>query len=322
MVAKKLDSDDRVPKVSVVVTVLNEEATILSLLNHLRDQSLNPDEIVIVDGGSTDSTFGLLKQFLKLYPEENLKILKKTGNRSVGRNFGIKKSKNDWIAITDAGCIPEKKWLEELVKCQRQSGAEVVAGYYRSEPKTPFQAAVVPYALVMPDRVDESNFLPATRSMLMSKSAWKSVGGFDEKLSDNEDFALANKFKHQKIGMEFARKAVVVWEPRSTLKEFFVMIYRFARGDVQAGIIRPKVLLIFFRYLVAMWIFLMALSSGSMVAIVTIVLGIITYIIWAIQKNFWYAKNGWYWLPVLQLVSDFAVMAGSLAGLKRGMAGV
>lgn len=312
--------DKKIIAVSVVITVLNEEKTVEALLYALNQQTYKPKEILIVDGGSADTTVKKLTHFKQGNKQLPLKILQKPGNRSVGRNYGIRQAKSSWIAITDAGCVPEPSWLAALIECQHQSQAQVIAGYYRAEPRTAFEEAMVPYALVMPDRVDESNFLPATRSMLLHKKIWDQQGGFNEMLSDNEDFVFAKQLQTSGIEMSFARQAVVVWQPRSSWKAFVTMIYRFARGDTQAGIIRPKVLIIYLRYLIASWILFAALGSSSTVLFVTILLGALTYGLWAIEKNYRYAKNGWYWLPVLQISSDMAVMLGSLAGFWRATA--
>ena len=172
-------------KISLVITTLNEEQTIIPLLKSIREQSVVPDEVVIVDGGSIDRTVMLIKKFeTKVLRSENIKtrVFIKKGNRSVGRNYAIEKAKNSWIAVTDAGCILDRNWLKELVEEQTKLKIEVVAGYYSANPKTSFEEAVIPYVLVMPDRVDENNFLPATRSVLFSKNIWKQAGGFNENL--------------------------------------------------------------------------------------------------------------------------------------------
>ena len=304
---------------TVVVTVLNEEKTVAALLSALSSQTLTPKEVIMVDGGSTDSTLSSLQSLQKTTKKFRLRVLKQKGNRSVGRNTAIAAAKTNWIAITDAGCVPELDWLMQLHQTQHRSQAPVIAGYYRAEPATPFEEAVVPYTLVMPDRVNEFSFLPATRSMLLKRSIWKQLGGFDEALPDNEDFAFAKQLQRTNTEIAFSRNAVVLWQPRSSLGAFIHMIFRFARGDAQAGIIRAKVLLIFFRYLVAGWIFLAAIGSSNMVLLITLVLGGCTYILWAIQKNYQYVTTGWYWLPVLQVTSDLAVLAGSFAGIFRGL---
>jgi cellulose synthase/poly-beta-1,6-N-acetylglucosamine synthase-like glycosyltransferase len=240
-----------------------------------------------------------------------LKILQQPGNRSTGRNAGISAASNHIIAITDAGCVPQQNWLEQLVSVYLIKKPDVVAGYYRGRAETPFAEAVIPYALVMPDQIDAENFLPATRSMLLTKKIWQDAGGFDENLSDNEDFEFARRLRRVGAKIVFARQAVVDWLPRTSLGQFWQMIYRFARGDIFAGIIRPKVILIFVRYLLTavILIFLPNLILASLL--------LLLYLLWTIAKNFRFVPRGWYWLPVLQVVSDAAVMLGSLAGALK-----
>lgn len=304
--------------VTLVVTVLNEASTILELLESIKRQSSNPKEVVLVDGGSSDETLELAKNFSKQNPKLNLKVYKKLGNRSVGRNFAISKSENDWIAITDAGCTLDKNWLKELLKRQRKHNFQVVAGYYSAITQTPFEEAVVPYVLVMPDKVDKDNFLPATRSMLIKKTLWKKVGKFDETLSDNEDYEFAKRLEESGIKIGFARSAIVNWMPRSTFRSFLKMIFRFARGDAFAGIFRTKVLLIFVRYILGLAIFLATyFYFGIWILFGIACLFFITYILWSIYKNYRYTSRGKHWLPILQISSDLAVMWGSLVGLKN-----
>lgn len=300
---------------TVCITVLNEEATIERLLNALANQTLRPQEIIITDGGSHDRTLAVATAFGKKNPKLPVRIISVKGNRSVGRNAAIRRASSEWLAITDAGCVPRQDWLAELTKTQQRSQAKVVAGYYEGLPSTPLEEAMVPYVLVMPDRVDPDKFLPATRSLLIHKSIWQKAGGFDESLSDNEDYAFArNIAKLTKIA--FARNAIVSWLPRQNLRQFFWMLFRFARGDIQAEILRPKVLLLFVRYLIALavvtWLVMVRNHEGALLFIVG---GLLLYSIWAIAKNKRYTQHGWHWLPVLQLTADVAVFMGSIASV-------
>jgi uncharacterized membrane protein len=167
----------------------------------------------------------------------------------------------------------------------------------------------------MPDQVNPNDFLPATRSMMLSKSAWKLAGKFDERLRDNEDYAFAHALRNAKIPMDFTQKAVVEWVPRNSLQSFAWMIFRFARGDFFAGIIRPKVLFIFVRYLAGLLFTLLGIWLGYAKGVLLLdFMGLALYLTWAVFKNKRYVPNGWYWLPVLQVIADFAVMSGSLVG--------
>lgn len=236
----------------------------------------------------------------------------------MGRNFGVKKATHPWIAFTDAGCVAFPDWLKNLVYKQQENSAPVVAGYAVGLPTTRFEEAVVPYVLVMPDKVRPEHFLPATRSMLLQTAVWKSLGGFDEQLDHNEDFAFAKKIEAHRIPIAFAPEALVGWFPRKNLTEFWSMIFRFALGDAQANIFRPKVVLVFARYLV----FFGLLSWFSITEQMTETNGffpvmVFVYIWWSIVKNKKYTPNGWMWLPVLQITADIAVMTGTLRGIME-----
>lgn len=325
------------PKVSLCITILNEAQTILSLLQALLEQTASPEEIIIVDGGSTDATVEILRSKVttiatrkkaaqRLIIDGWLSNHKKKiavrcyhikGNRSIGRNLAITNATHDWIAITDAGCVPHPDWLEQLIKTQLSSKAVVVAGYYDAVTHSPLQEAIVPYVLVMPDKVDAKKFLPATRSMLIHKKIWKQAGGFDTGLSDNEDYAFANKIARLTT-ISFAKAAKVSWLPPENLQQFHQMIFRFARGDFQAGLIRPKVVLLVLRYVLAVSIVMGLIQSSWRLALLFVIVAISLYSLWSIAKNIRYVPRGWYWLPVFQFTTDLAVILGSFSGaLKR-----
>lgn len=305
-------------KVSIICTIFNEEDSIKVLLKSLTSQTIVPLEIIFCDGGSTDNTCTYITDYIEKNKDKNIILLIKNGNRSVGRNTAITASTAPLIAITDAGCIPEKNWLEELLKKHDESNCPVIAGYYKGIASSPFEEAVIPYALVMPDKVNPTTFLPATRSMLIEKKVWEKVSGFNESLSHNEDYAFAQSIRKSGFNIEFSKDAVVKWMPRKNIQEFWIMIERFAMGDIEAGLIRPKVLFIFLRYIILFLMigFLLFFSSFQQALAVVFILFIL-YSGWAIQKNKKYVKHGWYWLPLLQYVSDFAVMKGSLRGTNR-----
>ncbi len=309
-------------KISFIATVFNEQNSIDSFLISLLAQTKNPDELIIVDGGSTDRTVEKIKNYELQIRKKGivLKCLVKKGNRSVGRNEAIKNSSGSIIACSDAGNILDKNWLKNIVKPFVDERVEVVAGYYKGKAKNNFQKALVPYVLIMPERVKSNEFLPATRSVAFRKTIWKKVKGFDEKYSHNEDYVFAKKLRNAKTNIVFSRDAIVNWIPRKNIKQSFTMFYRFAFGDIEAGLVRPKVLFIFFRYLFALFTILGArfFSVELLLSLFFAYFGI--YSAWAVAKNYKYVNNisAFFYLPLIQFVSDAAVMLGTTIafGLK------
>ena len=298
-------------KISICVTVLNEKSSIETLIDSLLTQTLPPSEIVIVDGGSVDGTWEVLQK------EKRVRSFRVPGNRSVGRNFAISKAKSKIIAITDAGCIPDPNWLEEIVKPltppSPRLGEGIVSGYYRGLPKNIFQKCLIPYVLVMPDKAGKTEFFPSTRSMALRKSVWEKHK-FDENLWHNEDYAYAHALKRAGFNFTFAPQAIVSWLPRQNLKAAAWMFMRFSIGDIQAGILRSQVKNLIIRYLAFGYLFFLSLEFSFFFApLLTLTL---CYLIWAIVKNYRHVRDprAFFWLPVIQITADLMVISGTVMG--------
>lgn len=310
--------------IAFITTVYNEEQTIDDFLDSLFGQSKMPNEIIIVDGGSTDNTCRNIKNFkvrIKKYKGRFI-LLTKKGNQSVGRNQAIRHARGEIIACSDAGCILDKDWLQNITEPFKNKNVDVVAGYYKGIAKSVFQKCLIPYALVMPDKVNAENFLPATRSVAFTKSIWKLAGGFDQRLSQGEDFAFAHVLKKIQANIVFEKDAIVFWEPRKTFQDAFLMMYLYAQGDAQSSMFRPKVILLFLRYLVGILLLVLFLIGKSHFLFILLSSIFILYLVWAVFKNYRYVKE-WpalFILPILQLTADVAVIGGTLYGiLKRNI---
>src|SRR5687768_5996005 len=97
---------------SVIATVKNEGDNLHRLLESLCEQTRPADEIVIVDGGSTDNTLNVLHRYTARLP---LQVLCCPGcNISEGHNRAIEVAHGDIIAATDAGQYLAPKWVEAL----------------------------------------------------------------------------------------------------------------------------------------------------------------------------------------------------------------
>jgi glycosyltransferase involved in cell wall biosynthesis len=296
--------DYRKNSLSLIATVLDEENSILDLLNSYKNQSFLASEFIIVDAGSKDQTIRIIKDFSEKNKNLAIKLFEEKGNRSHGRNLAIKKAKGDLIAITDAGCILDCDWLKNLFSTAKKEKAAVVAGFYHGLANTRLEEAFLPYFLVMPNQL-RGEFLPATRSMLISKNLLEKVGAFDESLEVSEDFQLAKKIKEKEVKIAFAKEALVYWQAPANWQEFWQKTRSFAFGDIRANVFRKKVLLIFLRYLLALFLLF---NNWQLLLILVFV-----YSFWAIAKNFKNCKKSFFFLPLVQIVSDLAVMTGTLA---------
>lgn len=309
--------------VSVVATVCNEEQSIKALLDSLLKQSLNPSEIVIVDGGSTDKTVQIIQDYQKKNKLINLII--DPGTISHGRNVAIKNAKYSIIAQTDAGCVADKNWLKKLIHHFANPSVKVVAGFYQMLTNTPFERALAAFVGVHKKRFDPRVFLPSGRSVAFRKSVWKEVGGYSEKLQRAGEDTLFNYLVVKK-GIEIVREpnAIVNWQVPENLSQAVKKFFSYSFGDAQAKIWwhpsqrlathNIKITLLFARYVLGLIFFNLAFVERIFGLI--LVVGFVLYLFWSIWKmndivTDWRAKL---WLPVIQIASDIAVLSGFIAG--------
>jgi glycosyltransferase involved in cell wall biosynthesis len=306
-------------KISFITTVLNEEDSLSKLLTAINNQTIRPDEVIIVDGGSKDNTIEVAIEFQK--SKENklkIKLIKSSGNRSKGRNIAIDNASGEIIVCTDSGCIPHKDWIKNLAKGFSKD-VDVVSGYYKPVPKTVFEKCLSTYTSVMPDRVSPKTFLPSSRSIAFKKSAWHAVGGYPEWLDTCEDLYFAKQLKRKGLKFLLAKNAIVYWPQRKNLAEAINQFFSYALGDGMARYIRPSTPFLYIRYLIGIVLLILYFKTGSLFLLALIWALILNYILWAIMKNYYYIndKRAIFWLSVLQFSADIAVISGTTIGLIR-----
>jgi glycosyltransferase involved in cell wall biosynthesis len=293
-------------KISLIITTKDETRTISTLLASIAKQTRIPDEVLIANAGPIQNISiptGLVVRLIEL-PRD--------ANRAVGRNLAIEEARYEHILITDAGCRLKDDWVENMAGGFRT--ADIVAGFYASDAQSMFEACVAPYALVMPDRLNPKNFLPATRSMGITKKVFQKLGGFNENYRYAEDYEFARRMQKQKLPIAVVPEAVVYWRPRTNISGFARMIYEHAYGDGYSKTFRPKVALIFLRYF--LWICLVPFAVVSQSFFFVYLLTWAVYLTYAIYKNYRYVGH-WkalIYLPLLQVVSDICVMLGTVRG--------
>ena len=239
------------PPVSVVTTVFQEAGGIDTLLDLLVPQLGVDDELLVVDGGSTDGTLERVQE--RASAEPRIRLVEAPGtNIPEGRNVGIQKARHDVIACTDAGCTPTPGWLAAL----RAPFAEarppaLVTGVYRVTSRNAFERAmaVAAYPLVEEARsVDAYTRLwtrafgrgwdpamPTGRSVAFTREAWAAVGGFPEDLETGEDVTYGRAIVLTGRQAVLAPDAEVAWDQRATVAQTARMYFRYGVGGARSG---------------------------------------------------------------------------------------
>lgn len=98
--------------VSVVIPAYNAQDYIGRAIDSVLAQTLPPDEIIVVDDGSTDNTARVVKS----YGSKVRYIHQENAGASVARNAGIDAAAGPWIAFLDS----DDEWLPEKLRLQTE----------------------------------------------------------------------------------------------------------------------------------------------------------------------------------------------------------
>ena len=219
--------------VSLISTVFNEAKNIHKLVLSLKSQTVLPDEVVVVDAGSSDATVASLKSGIS---HPNLNIIVENGvGRSAGRNLAIKSSSSDIIVACDAGTALSLNFVEALSKpLISDPKIDVVCGFFKPDVSNFFEQCLASATIPILEEIEEDRFLPSSRSVAFRKTAWEKVGGYPEWLPICEDLIFDLKLKKAGYKFKFEPNVIAFWKPRESVRSFFKQYFLYAKGDGHA----------------------------------------------------------------------------------------
>jgi glycosyltransferase involved in cell wall biosynthesis len=313
-------------KVSLICTVLNEGAALHKLLDSLSRQTYAPDEIIFVDGGSTDNTVAILQTYASSRQMPLRVIVEPGANISRGRNAAIEAAAGPIIASTDAGVRLDPGWLEALLKpFQENSQVTVVAGFFMPDPQTAFEVAMSATVLPALADINPATFLPSSRSIAFLKSSWQAAGRYPEWLDYCEDLIFDFRLREEAGSFTFVPQAVVYFRPRSSLRAFFKQYYQYARGDGKADLWRRRHAVRYLAYLAVLPLLLILMVIVSpwwgLLGVILGGLGMF-YTPYRRLPPLWRHLSGAekiqaiLWIPLIRITGDVAKMVGYPVGWK------
>ena len=178
--------------VSVIVPAYDAAPFLDTALASIAAQSRRPDEVVVVDDGSSDETAELAGRWQRQLP---LSVVRSPVNVGLGaaRRLGIERSTGDRLALLDADDYWMPDHLEVLTSLHDRHGGIVTSNSYRWIPgqrlgTVPRQDVVpVPSARDQPRAIIQRNFV--AYASLFARDGYDRAGGF-RTLRASEDWDL------------------------------------------------------------------------------------------------------------------------------------
>ena len=309
--------------ISVVITTFNEKKNLYSTVKSLINQTILPDEIIISEGGSIDLTKILINDLIKKY--NNIKIILRTKKcRGGGRNEGIQKSKNDYIAIIDAGAIAKKNWIEEFIKIfNSNKNAEIIYGTVKPIRNNSFSRNVA--NIITGKNIQNFKISKSISSIFLKKKVWSKVGGFVESKDDSyvvEDLRFLESLLKFKTNSYYSSESIVYWAMPKNISSLIKRFKEYSCGAIENGYTRTWHAPLLRNYIIIL-ILLPLLSTNNLILIF-----VLFFIIFL--RSYFYLKNfksyskkriklfyDLIYTSYLLLVVDFATLMGLGKYIKR-----
>ena len=224
-------------EISVIIPVRNGAESLPPLLRSLDEQTLDRArfEVIVVDNDSSDGT-------AEVAAAQGARVVDEpVANRSRARNAGAAAASTSLYAFTDADCVADSRWLEQLLACADR--APLVAGEVElktSERPNAIERFEALWRFGQRAWVEQG--WAATANLLVRAEAFDAIGGFDETwrhIGEDVDFCL--RAGDAGYGLGYCAEALVSHlgesELRPFLRRFFLhgysvnqAFYRWGKG--------------------------------------------------------------------------------------------
>jgi glycosyltransferase involved in cell wall biosynthesis len=111
------------PTIAVLIPTKNRRDLLERAIRSVQVQTVRPEEIIVVNDGSTDST----KEWLESLRVDGLKVINReqSGGVNTARNQGIKGAQSEWIAFLD----DDDEFVPEAIEVMKRKIAELPEDY-------------------------------------------------------------------------------------------------------------------------------------------------------------------------------------------------
>lgn len=183
------------PRIAAIIPLYNGSKYIASALESVLAQRLPPNEIVVVNDGSTDDGPGIVEEMAARHP---IRLLHQSNSgQSSARNYGVAQTTSELIALLDQDDIWYADHLEQLVRPFMRSTERDLGWVYGDLDEIDATGRLIARRCLRFGRTKNpkrdifdclaTDMLVLPSATLMARRAFDAVGGFDEALSGYED---------------------------------------------------------------------------------------------------------------------------------------
>jgi cellulose synthase/poly-beta-1,6-N-acetylglucosamine synthase-like glycosyltransferase len=222
-------TDASLPKVSVVITSRNNEATIGECLKSITELNYPKDflEIILIDACSSDKT-------TQIAAEYGVKVVSMAVNAPAAYNYASKIASHGILAFVDSDAKVESEWLRKLVLHLNEPKTAGVSGNIETWNGDNPWARCIGYDIKRRyARLRSYTGRVATMNLLFKRSVLEEVGGFNEGFPSQYDTELGFRISSKGYRIAFERNALCFHFNRQTLRAYWRQQLQYGKNTVR-----------------------------------------------------------------------------------------
>lgn len=205
------------PLVAVIIAHFNGSNTISTALKSVYQQTRLPDEVIVVDDGSSGNEFAVLQELQKVFQFTLLR--QANGGQSSARNLGVSKSECDFVCFLDQDDYYLSNHIEDLLGAWDFQDSRLAFAYGDLWRQT-FDGIITSHSCVKIEgphphtdiaSMIRRNLYILPSATMISRTAFLEVGGFDVQFRGYEDDDLFIRFFAAGYSNKYLDRAVTVW---------------------------------------------------------------------------------------------------------------
>lgn len=199
-------------KLSIITTTFNSAATLVDTIKSVLGQDYQNIEYIIVDGGSTDGTLDIIKEYALRFDGRLKWISEKDKGIYDAMNKGIRMSTGDVVGILNSDdYYTSSDVLSTYVKAFKESDVEAVFGdiHFIREGEPNKVARYYSSKIFRPSLL-RFGFMPAHPSFYLRREVYQKAGFYSLDYKIGSDFEMMVRlFKNHHISYKYIHKDVV-----------------------------------------------------------------------------------------------------------------
>ncbi len=234
--------------ISVIIPTYKGENKIANILGALAKQTHKEFEVIVAIDGAVDNTEAIARQFTNMF--QHIKIITQPNRgRAAIRNFGAKNATGELLVFYDDDMIPLPNSVEEHTNIHQKYTDILLAGNQQEQVainKTDIQN----YKATLTDQwtrkyveritvLDGENLFFSASNCSVSKKTFDRLEGFDERLSDSEDYDIGLRALATNIKVLFDKENVAIHQDFITARSYVLRLRQYNEAHKMLARLHP-----------------------------------------------------------------------------------